>query len=118
MSKEIKKHAKAIFSKHPKVKTLYVNPKGEFFTRPDLAKNSLGIDEEYKELHRAAVEDEPQDPITELSIKDLSTHLEGVKEVAVAEQMLLKEQEAQNRKGAIAVIETKIEELKGVGDES
>lgn len=119
MNTEIKKQAKAIFSRHPKVQTLYINPKGEFFTRKDLATNSLGKEESLTEVQKQhIVEAQHEKPVTTLSIADLSKQLEGVKQLPIAELLLKEELEGQNRKGAISAIEAKIQELKTVGDES
>lgn len=118
MSKEINKQAKAIFSRYPKLSVLYVNSKGEFFTRKDLAENSLSKEDHLTELNRQSVKTDDKEPLSEMSVAKLSEHLEAVKELPVAEQLLKDEIEGQNRKTAIAAIEDKIEDLKAGNDES
>lgn len=115
MTNKEKTDANRIFADNPKIDTLYLNPKGEFFTRKDFADASLGKNGRLKIITREGLGQTVKTTDTEQrsSISTLVKELEGVNELAVVEQLLLDEQNHQEtRKGAVEVLGKKIEELK------
>ncbi len=117
MTKEQKQTAQSIFDKNKDVDTLYMNPKGEFFTSKNLGLGSLKKDEKMETVKRALETSgsEGGDEGDEyVSIPKLKEQVIAIPVIPVLEQMLLDEQSGQNRKGAIEVIEARIQELKTV----
>lgn len=85
ITKEIKNKAEQLFKKMPNVDKLFVNAKGEFFTREDLCKLSK---EKYTAIEKTVkVENEPTvSKLEDLSKEEATTQLEGMKRKQLEEK--------------------------------
>ncbi len=88
---------------------LYMNPKGEFFTVKNLAENSLEKGEKLQEFKPETTE---HSETKEMTVSELEAHIEPLTEVSDVEALLEYEQNHENRKTAISLLEDKIAELK------
>lgn len=114
MTKEEKKNAKDLFEKNGKLEKLYLNPKGEFFTKEGFASASLAPGEKLTIVTRS-LELSLDTETKTATISELKEQLSTATELPAVEQLLKDEQEHENpRKGAIEALEAKIEELKEV----
>ncbi len=117
MTKEQTKNAQYIFDKNPKIDELFMNVKGEFFTQESLAKNSLQKGEKLTKVSKkeeiSITQEEPkEESILGGSNADVKKAVESITEIPELEQLLIDEQNGQNRKGSKEAIEVRIQELK------
>lgn len=101
MEKHIEK-AKELL-KATKAERLYMNPKGEFFTKEDLAKNSLSKGEK---LEVFEVETDNNDDAS-----DVLEKIQAAEDADTLYEMLEEEKEGNNNEGIIGSIEERIKEL-------
>lgn len=116
MTIEDKQKAVQIFEEHPQLSKLWMNPKGEFFTSENLAKNSLGKGETLECIDRVL---EVESPATEqeLTVDENIGQIEAEKAVSQVEQMLIDEQKGKNRAAIKKDAEKKISKLKKLNDD-
>jgi len=115
MTKEEKKNAKYLFEQNGKLEKLYMNPKGEFFTKEGFANASLAPGEKLTIVTRSLELSLDTEETKIATVSELKEQLSTTTELPVVEQLLKEEREHENpRKGAIEALEAKLKELKEV----
>lgn len=111
MNLEQKQKAVEIFEANPQLPKLWMNPKGEFFTSEDLARNSLVKGELLESIDRVF---EVENPVIEKepTANELIAQIKAEKAIPQIEEIYLNEVDGKNRKSVIEVVEKRLEELK------
>ncbi len=108
VTKEQKKQAQELASKH-KVKSIFINESGEFFTEQNLAALSVGGDKEkFAEINCAV---SVKEEIT-LSQEELLAQIEAATVKAAVGKMLAAEKKGENRQVIIDACTAKLAALK------
>ncbi len=97
-----------VLLKVTKAERLYMNPRGEFFTKEDLAKNSLKKGEK---LEVCEASETRELRFEAMNIDELNVYVDNLTEISRLEEILAYEQGHQKRKTAIELLENKINEL-------
>lgn len=110
MDAKQKQRAVAIFEANPQFQKLWMNPKGEFFSNENLAKNSLAEGEKLESITNTIEVMAPDVP-AEPNVKEMLEIIGAEDAVPQLEQMLINESEGKNRKSVMEALEKKITKL-------
>lgn len=106
MDAKQKQRAVAIFEANPQFLKLWMNPKGEFFSNENLAKNSLTEGEKLESITNTIEVMTPDVP-AEPNVKEMLEIIGAEDAVPQLEQMLINESEGKNRKSVMEALEKK-----------
>lgn len=109
ITKEQKEQAAKIFKANPQVKELYLNTKGEFFTKKDLALNSVKKAEEITPIPLAVVAEATEPDEKQTDKPTVAEMAELIKAAATLDD--LKEFESDDRKGVKDAVAKRKKEL-------